>query len=146
MDFAGVPSTIWVIAGLMVLGLMFLMAIFARLYRKAGPHEALIVYGVRGTRIVKGHGTVILPMVENCQELSLARCVIATPTPIISPLMAPTDINSHTPGLPAVGVITQSSCIRPTSFPLGCSAGLQPGGPSRLGDQAGARRGKIPRR
>src|SRR5215510_94392 len=24
-------------------------------YRKAGPHEALIVYGVRGTRIIKGH-------------------------------------------------------------------------------------------
>ncbi|HYG99578.1 MAG TPA: SPFH domain-containing protein [Terriglobales bacterium] len=70
-NFAGVPSTVWVIAGLMVLGLMFLMAIFARLYRKAGPHEALIVYGVRGTRIVKGHGTVILPMVENCLELSL---------------------------------------------------------------------------
>ena len=31
------------------------------LYRKAGPHEALVVYGFRGTRIVKGHGTVIFP-------------------------------------------------------------------------------------
>ena len=43
----------------------------ARLYRKAGPHEALIVYGFRGTRIVHGHGTVIFPMVENCKDLSL---------------------------------------------------------------------------
>jgi len=43
----------------------------ASLYRKAGPHEALIVYGFRGTRIVKGHGTVIFPMVEACHELSL---------------------------------------------------------------------------
>ncbi|HJZ73366.1 MAG TPA: SPFH domain-containing protein [Vicinamibacterales bacterium] len=41
------------------------------MYRKAGPHEALIVYGFRGTRIVKGHGTVIFPMVEACHELSL---------------------------------------------------------------------------
>ncbi|HKD59461.1 MAG TPA: SPFH domain-containing protein, partial [Terracidiphilus sp.] len=36
-----------------------------------GPHEALIVYGFRGTRIVKGHGTVIFPMIENCKGLSL---------------------------------------------------------------------------
>jgi flotillin len=70
MEF-GVPMTVWVVAGLMVLGLMFLMGVFARLYRKAGPHEALVVYGFRGTRIVKGRGTVILPMVENCRELSL---------------------------------------------------------------------------
>ena len=47
------------------------MGLFAKLYRKAGPHEALVVYGFRGTRVVKGHGTVILPMVENCRELSL---------------------------------------------------------------------------
>ena len=32
---------IFVIAGLMVLTVMFLMAMFASLYRKAGPHEAL---------------------------------------------------------------------------------------------------------
>src|SRR5512142_1122348 len=70
MDF-GVPMAVWVIAGLAVIGVFFLMAVFARLYRKAGPHEALVVYGFRGTRIVKGHGTVILPMVENCRELSL---------------------------------------------------------------------------
>ncbi len=55
----------------MVLALLFLMAMFARLFRKAGPHEALIVYGFRGTRIVKGRGTVIFPMVESWRGLSL---------------------------------------------------------------------------
>jgi flotillin len=60
-----------VIAGLMVVTLIFLMAMFAGLYRKAGPHEALVVYGFRGTRIVKGRGTVIFPMIENYRELSL---------------------------------------------------------------------------
>ncbi len=60
-----------VIAGLMVLAILFLMAMFAKLFRKAGPHEALIVYGFRGTRVVKGRGTVIFPMVENCRGLSL---------------------------------------------------------------------------
>src|SRR5258706_16135976 len=64
-------ESVWVIAGLMVLAILFLMSVLARLYRKAGPHEALIVYGFRGTRIIKGHGTVIFPMVETCRGLSL---------------------------------------------------------------------------
>ncbi len=62
---------IFAIAGLMALTLILLMAMFARLYRKAGPHEALVVYGFRGTRIIKGRGSVIFPMVENCRLLSL---------------------------------------------------------------------------
>src|SRR6202011_3360780 len=66
-----ISSEVYVIAGLMVLSILFLSAMFAKLYRKAGPHEALVVYGFRGPRIVKGHGTVILPMVENYHELSL---------------------------------------------------------------------------
>ena len=61
----------FVIAGLMLLAIIFLMALFAKLFRKAGPHEAIIVYGFRGTRVVKGRGTVIFPMVENCRGLSL---------------------------------------------------------------------------
>src|SRR5437870_4098075 len=64
------PS-VFVIAGLMVLAIVFLMSVLAKLYRKAGPHEALVVYGFRGTRIIKGHGTVIFPMVETCRGLSL---------------------------------------------------------------------------
>src|SRR5580692_2611502 len=67
----GIAIEIWVIAGLVVLATLFLMSMLARLYRKAGPHEALIVYGFRGTRVVQGHGTVIFPMVENCKDLSL---------------------------------------------------------------------------
>src|SRR6201987_2315866 len=59
------------LVGLGVLALIFLMCILARMYRKAGPNEALIVYGFRGPRVIKGHGTVIFPMVENCRELSL---------------------------------------------------------------------------
>jgi len=62
---------VWIISGLMVLTILFLMAVFAKLYRKAGPHEALIVYGFGGTRIVKGHGTVIFPMVQTVRGLSL---------------------------------------------------------------------------
>jgi flotillin len=64
-------NPIVIIAGSMLLAIVFLMAVFARLFRKAGPHEALIVYGFRGTRVIKGRGTVIFPMVESCRGLSL---------------------------------------------------------------------------
>src|SRR3984957_159143 len=59
------------IVGVSVLVLIFVMGMIARMYRKAGPNEALIVYGFRGPRVITGHGTVIFPMVENCKELSL---------------------------------------------------------------------------
>src|SRR5262244_337296 len=64
-------ASIFFVAGLMGLAIIFLMAMLARLYRKAGPHEALVVYGFRGTRVIKGRGAVIFPMVENCRGLSL---------------------------------------------------------------------------
>src|SRR5262245_31905619 len=64
-------ASVWVISGLSVITIIFFLSVLARLYRKAGPHEALIVYGFRGTRIIKGHGTVIFPMIESCRGLSL---------------------------------------------------------------------------
>ena len=62
---------IWIIIGLSILAVMLLMGTLARLYRKAGPHEALIVYGLGGTRVVKGHGTLVMPMFQVCRGLSL---------------------------------------------------------------------------
>ena len=67
----GITTGIGVTVGLMGLTVLLLTSILATLYRKAGPHEALVVYGFRGTRVVKGHGTVIFPMIEACRQLSL---------------------------------------------------------------------------
>src|SRR5579875_1473557 len=64
-------NTVIVIVGLSLLALIVLTGMLARMFRKAGPNEALVVYGFRGPRVVTGHGTVIFPMVENCRELSL---------------------------------------------------------------------------
>ena len=66
-----IPTEVLIIAWTAVAAVVLLISIFARLYRKAGPNEVLVVYGFRGTRVVKGHGTVIFPMVEMCRELSL---------------------------------------------------------------------------
>ena len=67
----GITTQIIVVVGLALVGFLVLLSGLARLYRKAGPHQALIVYGSRGTRIVKGGGTVIMPMFESYRELSL---------------------------------------------------------------------------
>jgi flotillin len=67
----GENLTFWIIVGLGVVAVMALMGMIAKLIRKAGPHEALVVYGLRGTRIVIGHATVIWPVVENYRLLSL---------------------------------------------------------------------------
>jgi flotillin len=67
----GITQETWVIVGLMVLAVLLLLTTLAKMFRKAGPNEALVVYGFRGTRVVKGHGTLIFPMVETCKELPL---------------------------------------------------------------------------
>jgi flotillin len=67
----GLSLSVGIVVALGVVALIFLMSVLASLYRKAGPHEALVVYGFRGTRVIKGHGTVIFPMIESCRQLSL---------------------------------------------------------------------------
>lgn len=63
--------TLWTMVGLMIAVVVFLLVSLATLFRRAGPHEAIIVYGLRGIRIVKGGGTIIFPMVESSKTLSL---------------------------------------------------------------------------
>jgi flotillin len=63
------PIVIFVLLGVLVL--LFILTTFAKLFRKAGPHEAIIVYGLGGTRVVKGRGTLVFPMVEAARGLSL---------------------------------------------------------------------------
>src|SRR5215471_20082849 len=67
----GIAWSTWVVVGSLVVLTLLIFAAVARMIRKAGPNEALIVYGFRGTRVVKGHGTLVFPMLENCRELSL---------------------------------------------------------------------------
>jgi flotillin len=65
------PLQFAAVIALMVFAVVFLISAVARLFRKAGPHQALIVYGFRGPRVIKGRGTFVLPMLENCRDLSL---------------------------------------------------------------------------
>jgi flotillin len=60
-----------VIVGLCVLALLVLMGSLARMYRKAGPNEAIIRYGFGGPKVIIGHGALIYPMVQHTKTLSL---------------------------------------------------------------------------
>src|SRR5260370_37681555 len=67
----GLPNEVVVIAGLLVLGLLMIMIVIAKMYRKVGPNEALIRYGMGGTEGYCGKGALIFPMVQTCRDLSL---------------------------------------------------------------------------
>src|SRR5437764_3182072 len=67
----GLPTDVVIIAGSLVLGLLMLMIVIARMYRKVGPNEALIRYGMGGTQVYCGRGAIIFPMVQTCRDLSL---------------------------------------------------------------------------
>jgi len=61
----------WIVAGGIVLATMMLLGFIAQMYRKVGPNEAFIVYGAGGTRVIKGGGTVIFPMIHSYKTLPL---------------------------------------------------------------------------
>jgi len=67
MGFAGLIA----IVVLLVIVVLLILGLAARLYRKVGPNQALIVYGFGGTKVVKGSGRVVWPMVQTSRELSL---------------------------------------------------------------------------
>ncbi len=46
-------------------------AIWARLLRKVGPNQALIVYGFGGTQVITGSAKMVVPMLQSARELSL---------------------------------------------------------------------------
>lgn len=61
----------YIMAGLIVLGVLVLLGIVASMYRKVPPNKALIVYGFGGPRVSKGGGLVVWPLIQSSQELSL---------------------------------------------------------------------------
>ena len=60
-----------IVSGLAVVVVFLILAGFARMLRKVGPNQALIRYGLGGTRIVQGGAGLVLPLVHSSMELSL---------------------------------------------------------------------------
>jgi flotillin len=64
-------TTILVLVGGAVLLLFILFTIFGRLLRKVGPNQALIVYGLGGTKVITGGGRLVVPLMERAEDFSL---------------------------------------------------------------------------
>ncbi len=62
---------ITVIVGLGVLVILMLLVGLAKMFRKAAPNQAIIVYGFRKPRVIKAGAAVIFPVVETYRELTL---------------------------------------------------------------------------
>jgi flotillin len=65
-----VSGVLVVVVGLVVVVLAAL-AVLASMFHKVGPNQALIVFGLGGTRVVKGGGAVVWPLVQSSRGLSL---------------------------------------------------------------------------
>ena len=51
--------------------LLIFLRILAGLYRRVGPNQGLIVYGMGHPKVVKGGGAIVWPMIQSADELSL---------------------------------------------------------------------------
>ena len=51
----GLSNEVMIIAGSMVLAILMIMIVIAKMYRKVGPNEALIRYGMGGTEVYCGN-------------------------------------------------------------------------------------------
>ena len=59
------------IVALVVFVMICLLVALGRMFRKAGPNQAIIVYGFRKPRVIKAGAAVIFPVVETYRELTL---------------------------------------------------------------------------
>jgi flotillin len=69
LDMLLTPTAI--MAVVLAVVLLILLRILAGLYRRVGPNQALIVYGLGAPKVVKGGGAIVWPMVQSGDELSL---------------------------------------------------------------------------
>ncbi len=60
-----------IIVGLAVVAILALLVAIGRMFRRAAPNQAIIVYGFRKTRVIKSGAAVIFPVVETYRELTL---------------------------------------------------------------------------
>src|SRR5271163_303383 len=64
-------NSVAIIVGLLILATLALAVLMGKMFRKAGPNQAIIVYGFRKPRVIKAGAAVIFPVVETYRELSL---------------------------------------------------------------------------
>jgi flotillin len=64
-------NSVAVIVGLVVIATLALLISIAKMFRKAAPNQAIIVFGFRKPRVIKSGAAIIFPVVETYRELTL---------------------------------------------------------------------------
>ncbi len=64
-------SVLVIIIVAVVFATLLLFTAIGKMFRKAGPNQAIIVYGFRRARVIKAGAAVIFPVVETYRELTL---------------------------------------------------------------------------
>ena len=64
-------ADIFAIVMMCIVAIFLVLWIWARLLRKVGPNQALIVFGFGGTTIVTGGARMVVPMLQSARDLSL---------------------------------------------------------------------------
>src|SRR5829696_1449857 len=64
-------SPVVIVPIVLAIVVLILFRILAGLYRRVGPNQGLIVYGMGSPKVVKGGGAIVWPMVQSADELSL---------------------------------------------------------------------------
>ena len=67
----GPLTTVVAIVAILAGFLLLVLRGIGQLYQKVGPNQALIVYGFRGSRIIRAGGTIVTPMGERASLFSL---------------------------------------------------------------------------
>jgi flotillin len=64
-------TPVTIVVGLCVIAILALLFSIGKMFRKAAPNQAIIVYGFRKARVIKSGAAVIFPVIETYRELTL---------------------------------------------------------------------------
>src|SRR6204780_5731901 len=64
-------NSLVIVVGLCVILILVILISIAKMFRKAAPNQAIIVYGFRKPRVIKSGAAIIFPVVETYRELTL---------------------------------------------------------------------------
>jgi uncharacterized membrane protein YqiK len=66
------PTTLLVIATLAVVNMLLMVGCFVAFYRRIAPHQALVVNGPQGLRVLIGRGALVFPVLHKAEVVDLS--------------------------------------------------------------------------
>ena len=103
------PLTIGIICALCVVGL-FVIGMAISVYQKCPPNQAMIVFGFNGSRVIKGGGSPVWPLIEQKAYLSMEIMTIDVKSS--APIITKTGVPITVEGVAQVKVMGDEESIK----------------------------------